>query len=135
MTPAAAPDGRAAARGTILLVEYNNTLRHMIWIALKKEGYGVLEARRADEALRLSDGHPGALVLLLTEDLPGEMTGLELAAKIRVKRPGLPLLLMTGDPAASGAAEGNAAAGDHCIAKPFRLTALAELVNGLLGEG
>jgi two-component system cell cycle sensor histidine kinase/response regulator CckA len=79
---------------TILLAEDDDDLRDFLCGVLESSGFGVLEARTACEAVRLSDQHAGAVELLVTDVVP-RLDGVELAARIRVTRPEIPVLLIS----------------------------------------
>jgi CheY-like chemotaxis protein len=67
------------------------TLREMI---LTKQGYTVLPAVSAAEALKLLDQHHVDLVL--TDQMMPEVVGTELAKKLRALRPHLPIIIVSG---------------------------------------
>jgi len=82
---------------TILVVEDETSLREMIRLVLAGNGYKVLEASNARDALAILNSHSNAIPLFITDiALPGSMNGLELARAVaectRVIRP----ILMTG---------------------------------------
>ena len=66
---AAASDATASARipRTILLVEDDPVVRHVVRLLLELEGDVVLEAKDGDEALTVLGSYHGALDLLLTD--------------------------------------------------------------------
>jgi CheY-like chemotaxis protein len=86
---------------TVLIVEDNELVRNTMATMTEGLGYRVLTAAGAAEALELIDG--GALVDILISDIvmAGGLNGLELADKVRPLSPGLPILLMSGYPAAT----------------------------------
>jgi CheY-like chemotaxis protein len=82
----------------ILVVEDDFLIRMTLAEALADEGFEVLEAGTADEALAQFDG-AGKIDLMMTDiQLPGGMDGQELAARVRAARPALPMIFMTGNP-------------------------------------
>ena len=87
--PAAArADGRARSQGTVLMVEDEETLRTVVDRILTDEGYRVLTAASGEEALELAEAEPGPIDLLVSDVVLGGMTGPELAAKLKARRPG-----------------------------------------------
>ena len=62
---------------------------------LSELGYEVVEAASAEEALSLLDRIPHIDGIITDHLMPG-MTGVDLARAIRVKRPGTPVLLLSG---------------------------------------
>lgn len=97
-TPVQAPARVEAPRGAggarVLVVEDNRPERRMMARILARQGYGVVEAADADEALQSGALHE---VDLLLSDvwMPGR-DGLELARALRSLRPDLPILLTSG---------------------------------------
>jgi CheY-like chemotaxis protein len=116
----------AASAGTVLLVDDEELVRASTASMLTELGYEVIETSSAEEALRLV--HEGlAPDLLMTDHLMPGMTGTELAREIQARRPGTPVLIV------SGYAELEGIAPDlPRLAKPFRHAELAEQVAALL---
>jgi CheY-like chemotaxis protein len=86
----------ASLRGseTILLVEDAAKLREIIAESLRLLGYRVIEAGNGQEALHKWQEHQEQIDMLLTDIvLPEQMTGLELAGKLRESRPALKVIL------------------------------------------
>jgi CheY-like chemotaxis protein len=72
---------------------------------LERAGYCVLRAGNAPEALRISRGRAGRIDLLLSDiEMPG-MSGIELARHLRVERPGIAVLLISGNSSNAQATE------------------------------
>jgi PAS domain S-box-containing protein len=88
----------ATVRGkeTILLVEDEAALRTVLRSILARSGYRVLEAKNGAEALRLCDGHPEAIDLLLTDVVMPQMSGPELAHALADTRTRMKVLYMSG---------------------------------------
>jgi two-component system cell cycle sensor histidine kinase/response regulator CckA len=96
--PRAEPPRPAAADGDapVLLVEDEAPLLRLAERALTRAGFAVLPAASAEEALELLDaGAPAPLALVSDVVMPG-MDGLALAARLRARDPGLPVLLVSG---------------------------------------
>ena len=116
---------------TILVVEDAPAVRRYVVRTLEKLGYRVLEARDGPAALLVLDGHESIDLLLTDIVMPGGLLGLELADEAKKRRPGLPVLLMTGH--ADELAVRRAADGPPILAKPFGRKRLAEAVRSALG--
>jgi CheY-like chemotaxis protein len=71
--------------------EIPRTLRQMV---LTKQGYTVLSAVSAAEALDLLDRHHVDLVL--TDQMMPGIVGTELAKRLRLSRPSLPIIIVSG---------------------------------------
>jgi CheY-like chemotaxis protein len=95
-TPDAGGRGVAARGETILLVEDEDAIRRLTARFLQQLGYRVLSARRGLEAVAVAAGHRGVIHLVLTDIRMPELTGPELVERLRMERPGLPALFMSG---------------------------------------
>ena len=86
-----------AVSAAILVVEDDGLIREVIAERLRASGFQVLEAANAQEAARIIES--GADVDFVFSDvrMPGEMDGFALARWIHAQRPGLPVLLTSGD--------------------------------------
>ena len=105
--PIAPADAVAAASGanpaerstseTILLVEDEAGVREFVACVLKEQGYRVLQAVSGLDALEVWQWHGARVRLLLTDMvLEDNMTGLELAVKLRAENPSLKVICTTG---------------------------------------
>ena len=133
---AAAPTQRSDAPaipgvigGTVLVVEDEAAVRAVVTEALREQGCRVLEAGDGAAGLRLLHSHERIDALVTDVGLPG-MNGRQLADAARERRPGLPVLLVTGY--AGGAVEEALPAGMEVIGKPFALDALTLRVRAMV---
>ncbi len=115
------------AGDVVLLVEDEDGLRQSEAEWLRELGYRVLEAPDGAAALRLLDGGGRVDVLVADLGLPGGLDGRQVADAARGRRPGLPVLFMTGY-----AEAGAAVPGAETIGKPFPLEVLAERIGTVL---
>jgi nitrogen-specific signal transduction histidine kinase/CheY-like chemotaxis protein len=115
------------ASGTALLVDDEEPVRMTAAEMLSEFGYQVIEASSAEEAKRLiEDGRH--FDLLVTDHLMPGMTGTDLARSVQAKRPGMPVLII------SGYAELEGIEADlPRLTKPFRREELAASLAVLLG--
>jgi CheY-like chemotaxis protein len=80
-------------KGTVLLVEPDDRVRGLARCILNWNDYKVVEADNSATALVLWDGQAANVDLLLTEiDLAGEMSGRELASRLKQSKPGLKVI-------------------------------------------
>ncbi|MBX9928699.1 MAG: PAS domain S-box protein [Gemmatimonadaceae bacterium] len=125
---------RAKERDTILLVEDDGALRAGIHRALRQHGYHVLDAAGGAEALIIADQFPDTIQLLVTDLVMPDITGRELARRLRTLRQGLRVLYISGYTSAEVVKVGGAlTANEAFIQKPFAPTELVGAVRGLLG--
>ena len=89
----------------VLVVEDEVLIRAAVCDHLRDSGYTVLEAASADEAIAILRN--GVLVKLVFSDvrLPGTMDGIALSEWVHENRPGIAVLLTSGDPQKICAAE------------------------------
>jgi PAS domain S-box-containing protein len=125
----------APGRETVLLVEDEPSLLRLTRRMLERMGHTVLPAASPAEALRLADGHPGAIHLLVTDVILPEMTGRELADALSGRHPGLKRLFLSGYAAAAIAPHGVLDERVCFLAKPFTQPALAAKVREGLDAG
>lgn len=119
---------------TILLVEDDPVVRHVVRLLLELEGDDVLEAKDGDEALSLLASHSGALDLLLTDVMMPGLSGAEVCDKVRASRPGLPTLFISGFYPEAVFPDQRLPAASAFLAKPFMPEDLIEAVDGLLAK-
>jgi PAS domain S-box-containing protein len=81
---------------TLLIVEDEPAVRNLVAATLKTEGYRLLLAGSAEEAMLVAAEHPGAIDLLLTDAVMPGKSGIELANALVAERPGLPVIVMSG---------------------------------------
>jgi CheY-like chemotaxis protein len=131
-TPAEIPlrfPGRAV-RDTILLVEDEDDVRILAGHLLRQSGYEVLDARTPSEALDRFDRRAQDVRLLLTDVVLPEMSGHELALRLRQKRADLRVVFMSGY-GASEMPESESLRAPF-LSKPFDLTTLQTVVRQAL---
>jgi DNA-binding NtrC family response regulator len=117
---------------TILLVDDDESVRALAEATLDSQGYLVLKALDSDQALRVSDAHTGPIHLLITDQvMPPFMSGTELAACLRLMRPDIKVLYISGYAATDGVADEVEDASAHFLSKPFSPDALLRKVERL----
>jgi PAS domain S-box-containing protein len=115
---------------TVLVVEDESDVRNQITQALRDLDYRVVEAADGNVGLRVVQS-PVSIDLLVTDvGLPG-LNGRQLADAARVRRPDLPVLLITGYPGKALANTG-IPRGMAVMGKPFTLEALTARVRAML---
>jgi len=85
-----------AASISVLLVEDEVLISHLVAEYLCEHGFSVQEAATADEALRYIDNGGRVDVMFTDINLPGAMNGAELAQWARKRRPELPIVYASG---------------------------------------
>jgi two-component system cell cycle sensor histidine kinase/response regulator CckA len=80
----------------VLLVEDEVEVLEVAARILEQRGYEVLEARDAEVALELARENGERIDVLVTDIVMPELGGVELARRLREKRPGLPVVYVSG---------------------------------------
>ena len=62
---------------------------------LEGEGYGILEALNAEQAVRVATGYAGRFILLLTDVVMPGASGQDLAQQLGLQRPAMKVLYMS----------------------------------------
>ena len=102
---------------------------------LQSLGYHILTAANAAEALQLLSESPAIDLLFSDLVMPGGMSGYELAAEARKRRPGLKVLLTSGYTARAQRWESSAQAWSCLLKKPYSRSELAGGIRAVLDGG
>jgi DNA-binding response OmpR family regulator len=115
---------------TVLVVDDDPMVRELETHILRLQGYTVVEAQGAAEALRVAR-EAAAIHLLITDFSMPDIDGLELTRRFRAVHPKTPVLMVSGSLPLSS--DGIADL-DHfeCLAKPFACNELLHKVRRLL---
>lgn len=81
---------------TVLVVEDEVLVRMFAADILSHDGFAVLEAESADEALAILEAHPDVALLFTDINMPGPMDGLHLAGMVAALRPHMKLIVTSG---------------------------------------
>ena len=127
----------ASASGeTVLVVDDEATIRHLIDEVLDEQGYTVIGA--ADGAAGIKVLQSGARIELLITDvgLPNGMNGRQVADAARSLRPDLKVLFITGYAENAAVGNGHLEPGMELLTKPFTMQGLAAKVAEMMkGSG
>jgi len=115
---------QAASR--VLFVEDDPLVREAVVGGLEDAGFDVVVAASGDQALAMIDNGLDTDVVFSDIVMPGQVSGIDLAAVLRQRRPGLPVVLATGYTDQRAALPGV-----QVLAKPYEIGALVELLADL----
>ncbi len=122
MVPASKPRKTLAC---ILVVEDEVLIRLVIADELRAQGFSVVEAASADQALSYFQAGVQVDLVLSDIEMPGSMNGVGLIQRLRVTAPNLPTVLTSGaSPAAHDA--------DAFVSKPYDMGKVVALIAKLL---
>jgi two-component system cell cycle sensor histidine kinase/response regulator CckA len=120
-----------AGHETILLVEDEDPVRELVCRVLEDAGYDVLAAARPSDAQQIVA--ETSIDLLLTDVVMPEMSGYDLALRVRLSQPGARTLFMSGY-AHKALAEAEQIPGGDLLRKPFSPEDLKCAVRAALDE-
>lgn len=117
---------------TVLLVDDQAALRKFVSRLLSKHGYSVLEAGGGLQALRVCEQHDGPIHLLLSDVIMPVMGGWELAERVKLMKPDVKVLFISGYADEVIASRGEFKHGTNFLQKPFSPNVLIARVRELL---
>ncbi|MEI6740959.1 MAG: ATP-binding protein [Gemmatimonadaceae bacterium] len=132
MTVVADGDAPEAKRYCILVVDDEAGVRTVVQRVLEARGYRLVLATNGAEGLRRMEEMPDGVDLLLTDIMMPVMNGLELADVMRSRRPGLPVLLMSGYADAESVQRQLLDPLVAFLPKPFTAAGLTDAIRALL---
>jgi PAS domain S-box-containing protein len=127
-----APPSHRSGHETMLLVEDDAALRGLMVRLLQQEGYHVLAAGEAGEALLLAEQHAGELDLMLVDVVMPGMNGRELADRVIAANPRLKVLYMSGYTDDALLHRGVSDLERSLLQKPFSTHALTQKIREVL---
>jgi two-component system, cell cycle sensor histidine kinase and response regulator CckA len=129
----APPEAARASSGaeTVLVVEDAEGLRELTKRLLERQGYTVLVAGNAEEALREFERNASIDVILTDVVMPG-VSGPELTKELVERRPGLKVVYMSGYTEDAIVQHGVLKAGIAFLHKPFTSEALGRKIRDVL---
>ncbi len=108
----------------ILVVDEDRLERFVLADCLDDQGFEVVTARTADDALTMLGDGRGFDAVVSGIDMPGDVDGIGLARWLMDHRPGVPVVLMC----ESGQAGRDLPSGVGCVPKPICPSRLADLI-------
>ena len=120
------------ARGTVLLVEDEGSIRRAAQDSLERAGYLVLSGASAEQALDLTADFDGPIDLLVTDVMLPGIPGIELAARFATTHPETAVLLISGYSRDSFDLSGLVGEKLQLLPKPFSPSDLTRKASQLL---
>jgi DNA-binding response OmpR family regulator len=119
---------------TIVVVEDDDAVRHLVSRILKKSGFEVVAKSLGSDAISYFERNGAAVDLLLTDVVMPEMSGKVLADRIWSMDPSMKVLFMSGYTDDIIAKRGILESGRQLINKPFDGAQLVSRVREILSE-
>lgn len=122
-----ASEGQAERQPLVLLVEDEIIIRLAAADMLREQGFAVLEAVDAAEALSLLQANESIDLVITDVRMPGEMNGVALTREVKKHWPNLPVAIISGHLPPDEAHEA-----DHFLRKPVTSEQLAQVAKELI---
>ena len=119
---------------TVLVVEDERTVRELVVDILEAEGYKVLSAEDAEQALILAKSHDGPIHLLVTDIVMPHVSGSELAAELLRLRPDIRIIFTSGYSDREIVRRTQSGTPANFVAKPFTPEELQRKVREVLKD-
>jgi PAS domain S-box-containing protein len=119
---------------TILVVEDDEIVRKLTCQALRRYGYLVVEAANGGEALLACERHPGTIPLMITDVVMPQISGPELAARLRQLHPEIHVLYISGYTEDAVVRHGLLDEARSFLQKPFTPSTLVHKVRDMLDQ-
>lgn len=132
VVPSADPKQQARGSGTILVVEDERGVRALTKLVLQQQGYTVLEASQGAEAISISEQFEGTIDLMVSDVVMPQMSGPQLVEKIRLQRPNMKILFLSGYSDEAIVRHGFVDQNVPFLQKPFTRQILVQKVSNIL---
>jgi PAS domain S-box-containing protein len=127
--------GTPLVRGTVMLVEPDDRMRVLARCILNWNGYRVVEADCSSAALSLWENEASNIDLLFADlDLPGDISGRDLADRLRKAKPGLKVVYSYASSSGKTGQDPVRLEGLKFIPKPFNAEKLLQEVQDCLNR-
>jgi CheY-like chemotaxis protein len=117
---------------TILVVDDEEAVRSSTRRALERAGYDVISATDGSDALRLFTEHDGGIHMVITDVVMPGLGGRELVGRLKIMRPVLPVLFVSGYTEEGVRKQGVLDPGASYLEKPFTPDKLLRKVREVL---
>ncbi len=128
----ATPDANLTGTEWVLLVEDEESVRTLVRTILEGRGFHVLDARNAEEALRILPAELDSIDLLLTDVVMPGLSGPELFERLVRERPALKVLYLSGYSDDTIVTRGLFAPDSPFLQKPFTARGLMRKIRDVL---
>ncbi|MCB5176628.1 response regulator transcription factor [Microvirga lenta] len=134
MNPVAPLDSQASAgrqHPVALIVEDEMLVRMVLVDTLMDDGFEVIEATSADEALLALNRRDDVDLVISDVEMPGSINGFTLARRVAEERPNIGIIIVSGR---ASPQQGDLPEGANFIAKPFYPDTVLTTANAMIGR-
>ena len=118
-------------KAVVLVVEDNTIIRMGAVELVLWAGYEALEARNADEAIRILETRDDVDLVFTDVEMPGTMDGIKLSHHIRDRWPPVKLIVASGDAIIE---ESSLPTGSRLFSKPYDERSITDAIARLLSN-
>ncbi len=120
--------------GVVLVVDDEQLVRETVQSVLELSGFEVITADGPESASQVMESRRGELDLLVTDVVMPRESGPDLAARLRLRWPGLRVIFMSGYADDLNTGRWKVVPPSHYLQKPFTPSDLRELVSEVMSE-
>jgi len=132
--PEVSPEGPEGHGETILIIDDDDSVQHMIGMGLQTHNYRVLRAPDGAQGVALYSKHGSEIRLAVTDMMMPHMDGKLTIQCLRRFDPTLPIIAISGSSEQKAAIESQADPHLHFALKPFTMKKMLALIRSLLDE-
>ena len=118
-------------KGQILIVDDERSMREMLEIFLKREGYSVISSANAADALASVAGEETFDLIITDINMPG-LSGLDLLREVKSSVPDIPVIMITAYGSPDSAVEAMKLGAADYITKPFRIEEIKNRISAVI---
>ena len=118
-------------KGKILIVDDERSMREMLEIFLKREGYSVISSANAADALASVAGEETFDLIITDINMPG-LSGLDLLREVKSSVPDIPVIMITAYGSPDSAVEAMKLGAADYITKPFRIEEIKNRISAVI---
>ena len=133
--PAVAEFPATRGQGTILIVDDEETVRHLMEAVLERQGYDVLSAENGADALTMFKQRSGELSLVILDLVMPIMSGEEVLPHLFDVNPNVRVIVSSGQDPSEGMRKLHDPRVAGYLQKPYRADVLARKVHEILSAG
>jgi two-component system, response regulator PdtaR len=120
---------KTGARPVVLIVEDEILLRLHAREVIEDDGFDVLEAKNADDAISILEQRNDVVLIFTDINMPGSMDGLKLTHFVKDRWPPIKIIATSGHARITA---DDLPEGSHFVPKPYQPTEIADAIHQLV---